>query len=316
MIPRLQIEFPLRYQKEFWFGKPYSPAENEFLLNHARCGILLALKAAGLPENCGVGVMVYNCHTVANAVEQAGLRPVFIDVNNDLKLDLEDFKRKANDMSAIVVTHLFGMVNDVEAIKKTCPDMLVIEDCAHAYGLDNIYGDFAVFSIGQGKHPSIGDGGILKVLNDKYLQKIKTDYEKLPDYSCCQKTKLFVKLLGMAFLNNRMVYGWLTLPMKRKRAVKLGRSPIIPMKMCLGISNIYSAEKDKVVPRDAFMQVLYCENPKAEQDLYRKKGIDTDTHFANSINWAKEFGYIQGQCPNAEKLVSHLLMVPTYFNKQ
>ena len=113
-----------------------------------------------------------------------------------------------------------------------------------------------------------------------------------------------------------MVYGWLTLPMKRKRAVKSGRSQIVPMKMCRGISNIFSAEKDKVVPRDAFMQVLYCENPKEEQELYRKKGIDTDTHFANTIIWAKEFGYIQGQCPNAEKLVSHLLMVPTYCNKQ
>lgn len=316
MIPRLQIEFPLRYQKEFWFGKPYSPAENEFLLNHARCGILLALKAAGLPENAGVGVMVYNCHTVANAVEQAGLRPVFIDVTDDLKLDFEDFKRKANDMSAIVVTHLFGKINDVEAIRKAYPGMLIIEDCAHAYGLNSFHGDFAVFSIGQGKHPSIGDGGILKVLNDKYLQKIKTDYENLPDYSFYRKTRLFVKLLGMAILNNRMIYVWLTLPLKRKRAVKSGRSHIIPLKMCRGICNIVSAEKDKVVPRDAFMQVLYCENPKVEQELYRKKGIDTDTHFANSINWAKEFGYIQGQCPNAEKLVSHLLMVPTYFNKQ
>jgi dTDP-4-amino-4,6-dideoxygalactose transaminase len=316
MIPRLQIEFPLRYQKEFWFGKPYAPAENEFLLNHARSGILLALKAAELPANTSVGVMVYNCHTVANAVEQAGLKPVFIDVTDDLKLDFEDFKRKANDISAIVVTHLFGKINDVGAIKQMYPDILVIEDCAHAYGLNSFHGDFAVFSIGQGKHPSIGDGGILKMLNNKYLQNIKIDYEKLPDYSWYQKTRLFVKLLGMAILNNRMVYGWLTLPMKRKRAVKSGRSPVIPMKMCRGISNIYSAEKDKVVPRDVFMQVLYCENPKVEQELYRKKGIDTDTHFANSIIWAKEFGYSLGQCPNAEKLVCHLLMIPTYFNKR
>lgn len=316
MISRLQIEFPLCHQKEFWFGKPYLPAENEFLLNHARSGILLALKAAELPANAGVGVMVYNCHTVANAVEQAGFKPVFIDVTDDLKLDFEDFKRKANNMSAIVVTHLFGRINDVAAIKQAYPDMLVIEDCAHAYGLNSFYGDFAVFSIGQGKPLPIGDGGILKVLNDKYLQKIKTDYEKLSDYSCRQKTMLFVKLLGMAILNNRLVYGWLTLPMKRKRAVKSGRSPIIPMKMCRGISNIYSTEKDKVVPRASFMQVLYCENPKEEQKSYRKKGIDTDTHFANSIIWAKEFGYIQGQCPNAEKLVSHLLMVPTYFNRK
>jgi len=315
MVPRLQIAFPFHYQKDYWFGKPYSAAENEFLLNHARSGILLALKAADLPAGAGVGVMIYNCHTVANAIEQAGFCPVFLDVTEGLKLELEDLTRKADGISALVVTHLFGIVNEVKAIRQMYPNMIIIEDCAHAYGIKELNGDFAVFSIGQGKNPSIGDGGIIKVLNNRYLQNAENIFRVLPEYTWGQRMKLFCKLLGKAMMYHPWVYGWLTLPLKRKRPVQSGKETIIPRKMCCGIRNIYRIEKEKVIPRDAFMQVIYCNNPEEEKESYRRKGIDTDTHFGHSIQWAREFGYEFGDCPNAEKLVNHLLMVPNYFNR-
>ena len=62
---------------------------------------------------------------------------------------------------------------------------------------------------------------------------------------------------------------------------------------------------------NAFMLVLLCDSPKQIQAYYRKKGIDTDTHFAHSLLWAKEFGYVDGSCPKAEKLRNELLVVPT-----
>ena len=36
--------------------------------------------------------MVYNCHTVFNAISQAGCTPVFLDVRDDLTLDLDDLR--------------------------------------------------------------------------------------------------------------------------------------------------------------------------------------------------------------------------------
>ena len=315
MIPRLQISFPLCYSKEYWLGKPYFAAENEFLLNHARSGILLALKAVDLPTEAGVGVMIFNCHTVVNAVAQAGFRPVFLDVTDELRLDLKDLARKADGLAALVVTHLFGILNDVKAIRLRYPNMIIIEDCAHAYGIKELNSDFAVFSIGQGKNPSIGDGGILKVLNNRYLQKTEDIFNMLPEYTWGQRMKLFFKLFGKAMLYRPWVYGWLTLPLKRKCPVQSGKELIIQRKMCRGIRNIYKIEKERVIPRDAFMQVIYCDNPEEEKESYKRNGIDTDTHFGHSIQWAREFGYEFGDCPNAEKLVNHLLMVPNYFNR-
>ena len=338
MIPRLDIHFSFRQQLSFLTGKPYVSEENVFLLNHCRGAILLALQSAGLPEGSGVGVMVYNCCTVMNAVEQAGYTPVFLDVTDDLKLDEQDLMRKSDLLSALIVTHLFGIVNDVRHIKALLPNLVVIEDCAHAYGIEHLYGDFAAFSIGQGKFPSIGDGGVLYVCNDEFCEGIDSLYRELPDYTPFQSVQLFLRLLGKSFLYLPLVYTWLTLPLKRKFGTPSAKERIVPMKMCPGISGIYADESGKmskklewrkkralalseVIPSsikkaligcNGFMLVLLCENPSVLQAKYRKRGIDTDTHFAHCLDWAAEFGYQRGQCPNTEKMVHQLLMVPTY----
>lgn len=338
MIPRLEIHFSLSEQWRFLFGKPYVPEENEFLLNHARSGILLALKAVGLPKGTGVGVMAYNCHTVMNAVEQAGYRPVFLDVTDGLKLDLEDLRAKKDELSAIVVSHLFGIVSDVKSIKERFPELVVIEDCAHAYGQEDLFGDFAVFSIGQGKLPSVGDGGILRVLKDQYRDRVVSFYSALPEYSFAQSAKLFMKLWVMSWMYSPLVYGWITLPIKRNRGVTAGTEPISPLKMSRGVSAIYAAKRGQVrgmiasrkknasvllsglpdgethaiVGENAFMLVLSCDNPSRMKEYYRRKGVETDTHFAQSISWARNFGYVPGTCPRAEYLINHLLMIPTY----
>ena len=339
MKPRLEICFSFSQQTAFLFGQKYTPTESEFLLNHARSGILLALNAMGLPQGTGVGVMVYNCHTVMNAVEQAGCKPVFLDVTDELTLDLDDLRKKSGQIEALIVTHLFGIVNNVKAIKAEFPELLIVEDCAHAYGIDKLYGDFAIFSIGQGKLPSIGDGGILKVLNDRFKGSVEKLFGGLTDYSKLQSSMLFLKLWAKSLLYSHLIYGWLSLPVKNKRSVASGKEAIALKKMCRGISAVYAIEKDQAVEKivrrkqratevleairpfgistfylgcNAFMLVVSCESPAKLQKELAKQGVDSATHFANAIHWATEFGYASGQCPNAEKIIKHLLMIPIY----
>ena len=152
MIPRLHISFSLGKQLAFCFGKVYTPQAGEYLLNHARSGIVMALRAA-LPNGGRVGVVAYNCHTVANAVVESGCTPVFIDVTEDLHVDL--LHLATLKMDAIVLTNLFGIHNDIEAIRKAQPNAIIIVDNAHGYGLP-AEGDFTVYSINQGKLPALG----------------------------------------------------------------------------------------------------------------------------------------------------------------
>lgn len=331
MKPRLDIQFPLRRQVQYWCGEVYTPKDGEYLVNHARTGIVMALRAA-LPKGGRVGVVAYNCHTVANAVVNAGSVPFFVDVTGDLRIDVESVPV---DLDAIVVTNLFGIRNDVEAIRKRCPGAVVIVDNAHGYGLP-AEGDFTVYSINQGKFPALGEGGLLYAIED-FRFKIDDLYKELPSYGFIAQVKLFAQMLVKAIAYSPCFY-WLT--MKLKKSAKPDVHETVSMKrMAPGVMRLYQAwlpnadneitaqranakqicniqskisNSQYMIGSNAFMAIVKCDNPEELKKKFAKRGVETETHFKNAIVWAEQFGYKRGTCPKAEYMVGHLLMVPTY----
>lgn len=335
MIPRLDIRFPLKRQWQYWFGDPYEPRDGEYLLNHARTGIVLALRAS-FPNGGRVGVVAYNCHTVSNAVVNGGCKPVFVDITDELKINISDLPQ---DLDAIVVTNLFGIRNDIDAIRKQCPNAVIIVDNAHGYGLPT-EGDFTVYSINQGKFPSLGEGGILIVNHaSPHVQaSLEQSYRQLPCYNRLAQVKLFLRMWLKALLYSPMLY----------RLVRLGKKtlsvnpkePIVMRQMASGVRRMYDAfvacgghqverqrknaknisrllqgneTVDKVIyGENAFMAIAKCTNPTLLKEWFAGRGVETDTHFHHAIDWAKSFGYIPGSCPKTEELTKHLLMIPTY----
>jgi len=322
MIPRLDIQFPLKRQWDYWFGTAYVACEGEYLLNHARTGIVMALRAT-LPKGGRVGVVAYNCHTVANAVVNAGCVPFFVDVTEDLKIDSASIPA---DLDAIVVTNLFGIRNDIATIRKRLPKAIIIVDNAHGYGLP-AEGDFTVYSINQGKFPALGEGGLLYAIEDWRL-KIDDLYKALPSYGFVAQVKLFAQMMVKAIAYSPCFY-WLV--MKLKKSANPDVHETVSMKrMSPGIRRLYKAwlpKADEAIAAqkhhasqisgafygdNAFMAIIKCDDPIALQKQYAARGIETATHFNRCIDWAKQFGYKEGSCPNAEYLVNHLLMIPTY----
>ena len=336
MIPRLQISFSLKNQWAFCFGQAYSPAKGEYLLNHARSGIVMALCAA-LPEGGRVGVVAYNCHTVANAVVESGCTPIFVDVTEDLHMDVQHLVRLQLD--AIVVTNLFGIHNDIAAIRTAQPNAIIIVDNAHGYGLP-VEGDFTVYSINQGKLPALGAGGLLWVNSDQYLASIQQQYATLPSYSKSQELKLFITMLAKAWMHIPWIYGLITRRMKTHRAKIACREAVVLRRMAQGVSRMYqlalptiaeliqqqraNAQQtadtlmskglaDRVWYGDnAFMAIARTKDITGLSKYLAARGVESATHFARAIEWAKEFGYTEGQCPMAERLVKELVMIPTY----
>ena len=336
MIPRLHISFSLGKQLAFCFGKVYTPQAGEYLLNHARLGIVMALRAA-LPNGGRVGVVAYNCHTVANAVEQAGCTPIFVDVTEDLHIDVLHLSKQPLD--AIVVTNLFGIHNELDAIRQAQPNAVTIVDNAHGYGLP-VEGDFCVYSINQGKFPALGEGGILYVNNPAYAELIQAQYASLKGYSIVQETKLYLTMLLKALMHTPWIYRVLTLRMKQKRTSVACRSKVVLKRMPKGVSRMYQralptipqeiaqqqrnaqfvADRlldQKMAQRawygeNAFMLIAQTEEPEVLKNHLMQHGVESATHFARAIEWAREFGYTPGECPTAEQLTKKLLMIPTY----
>lgn len=340
--PRLNVDFPAAKRRMFIkANNEYSPNSNEFLFNHNRSALLFILNLLNISGK-NVAVMAYNCHTVMNAIHQAGGYPIFIDVDKSLKMDIADLMKKSEKVKidAIIVTHLFGIPNDIEAIRNIL-DVPIIEDCAHAYLSPGcgIKGDFAVYSIGQGKFPSIGDGGICVINNKKYLDKFNGEYDKVERTCLTDRVSLYFRMAIRHFCYKPSIYSIIKL-LKHESAVNVIEEIKI-RRMDKGISSLYNhyltnIKEDKIKQQitakemissleslnvtpliepeisNCFMLPIECENINTVRNFFIKKEIENATHFGRCIEWAKEFGYKTGDCPNAEFFTKHLLVVPTY----
>ncbi|MBR1996081.1 MAG: DegT/DnrJ/EryC1/StrS family aminotransferase [Paludibacteraceae bacterium] len=336
MIPRLDISFSLKNQWAFCFGQAYAPAKGEYLLNHARSGIVMALRTA-LPEGGRVGVVTYNCHTVANAVVESGCTPIFVDVTEDMHVDVQHLS--VLEIDAIVVTNLFGIRNDIDAICTVVGQKPIIVDNAHGYGLP-AEGDFTVYSINQGKMPALGAGGLLWVNSNQYQASIQQQYAALPSYTQSQELKLFITMLAKAWMHIPWIYGLITRRMKNHRGKAICREAVALRRMPKGVSRMYQqalptiAEQiqqqranaqqmaDALISKglaekvwygdNAFMLIARTKDTIGLSKYLADRGVESATHFARAIEWAKEFGYTEGQCPMAERLTKELIMIPTY----
>lgn len=336
MIPRLHIDFTLRNQLAFWMGEKYRPSINEYLLNHARTGIAMALHSV-LPDGGKVGVVAYNCHAVANAVVDAGCTPVFVDVTDHLYIDLQHLATLSLD--AIIVTNLFGLRNDIQAIRQIVGQTAIIVDNAHGYGLAP-EGDFCVYSIGQGKFPSLGEGGVLFVNNPEYIPSIEQQYAQLSTYSFLHEIKLYLIMLIKAIMHIPCIYGLVTKRLKAQRPEIICREQLTLRRAAKGVSRMYHNAVNETSTQitqqlsiarylsqqlqnhpliqdlwfsdNAFMLIAQTNDVQALNNYFAEQGIETATHFAKTIQWATQFGYQQGSCPIAEQLTNQLVMIPTY----
>ena len=167
-------------------------------------------------------------------------------------------------------------------------------------------------------------------------------YDALPEYTALQTAKLFCNMLAKALMYRPLIYANVTLPLKRGAKPAPVRVSIKPKKICSGVRAMYAAVKESMPEQikqrqaaaeerkqtllqmsgvkrvwygeNAFMLIAECNDPKALQTELWMQGIDSATHFGNSINWANEFGYKDNDCPMAEKLIKHLLMLPITIN--
>jgi dTDP-4-amino-4,6-dideoxygalactose transaminase len=239
----------------------------------------------------------------------------------------------------LVLTNLFGIHNDIAAVRQAIGSATIIVDNAHGYGLP-VEGDFCVYSINQGKFPALGEGGILYVNNPAYAELIQTQYAALKGYSIVQETKLYLTMLLKALMHTPWLYRVLTLRMKQKRTSVACRSKVVLKRMAKGVSRMYQRalptipqeiaqqqhnaqvvafclHDQKMTQRawygeNAFMLIAKTEDPEALKNHLMQHGVESATHFARAIEWATEFGYIAGECPTAEQLTKKLVMIPTY----
>lgn len=360
LIPRLNYRFTLSDFRQGLVGifrkmddsvlKDYLSVDSIYYYNHGRTAMRIALSSLDLGKGAGIALTAYNCLTVFNAVNIAGYKPVFIDITDNFQVDMDDFRKKRSQFSAVIVNHFFGIpCESILTIKKEFPELPIIEDCAHSYGSKingkptGTFGDFATFSYGMAKFPSVKDGGFMVINRKQFVSQVEMENSKLSSPTVWAEMKNLSMGLVMSILGRPFIYKNLTKPYLKgverkndlsgkyatKESAAFKSNKYIYFKKIRSVSRQLDVQKE-VASRwmrelgleekidsncNYFMFPVLVDNREELIQNYQEKGIEIGPHFSNSIIWATVFGYQLGDCPNAEKICDKILVLPTYFGK-
>ena len=362
MIPRFNYSFSMR---EAWksltalvekpslatpWYTPLFPAATVYEISSARTGIAHALAALRLPPRAGIGVQPYTCSSVMVAIQVAGFRPIFIDIDETLTLDPADLARKMTRLDALIVTHTFGIPANIARIRKVVGNLPVIEDCAHAFGsryggvqVGNFF-DMAVFSFGNGKFPAFGSGGLLVINNNQYDAVVRKRVNALKPTSMLNELRFISRQLVYSLLYSRLGYQALH-TVFGARLVTRGKRPDTRSDE---EKQLYRSVQGRLRRNGAEMQsaavkqrrnaltiidkhsdtfhfsynsdpdstcfALVCVHEQRD-DLFRyliRRGIGAGRHFQHASGWASAFGYQRGDCPMFDRLSNQIITIPCH----
>jgi len=351
MIPRFYYTFPfLFYIKAFLFKNKSTghllDGKNFYYTNRARTGLRILLSSIS-NKKLRVGVQVFTCHTVFQAIKNAGHEIVFLDITNGLKLDLDFLRDKKDDIDVLIVTHTFGYADKFEEIKSILgEEKIIIEDCAHAYlsmykgNLCGTLGDASILSFGLGKFPPIGVGGGV-ILNTPEKFPLFIDmFNSLKKENFIKGLMDWSKLLVYSLIMKRPIYGLFTRRLGKildkkvdfvnKYSFKESRGSFMGLRL-LFYSNLYSANLLEINKKNlklfyanyrlssfedsdgenAYIFSLLVEDRDKIYNHLLSKGVEVGKHFERSLVWARNFGY-ENSCPCAEAITRKILTIPLH----
>src|SRR3954452_19562217 len=147
-------------------------------------GIELALRAIGVGDGDRVATVANAGFYASTAIHAIGARPLYVDVvakTHSMNVDCLQRELAQNPVRAVIATHLYGRLADVEAIAAICKPLgiPVIEDCAQAHGATRngkagSFGDAGCFSFYPTKNlGALGDGGAVTTSNAALAERLR-----------------------------------------------------------------------------------------------------------------------------------------------
>lgn len=133
--------------------------------------ITLSLLALDLPPGSAVACPAFTFAATPSAIILAGHRPVLVEADEDLHLDVGHLRKVVadSDARAVVVVHMRGFASDMPAVLEVADaaGIPVVEDAVPALGARigdrylGTFGRFGAFSTQSDKSLNTGEGGFL-----------------------------------------------------------------------------------------------------------------------------------------------------------
>ena len=167
-----------KFETEF---AAYSESEYAIAVANGTVALDLAFKGVDLPEGGEVIVTSRTFLASVSSIVNAGLVPVFADVDYDSQnVNIDSIKAAYSEKTvAILCVHLAGWPCDMDPIVEFASSeaLIVIEDCAQAHGASykgrpvGSIGDVGCWSFCQDKIMSTGGEGGMVTTNSEFLWK-------------------------------------------------------------------------------------------------------------------------------------------------
>ena len=159
----------------------YTGAKYCSVLPNGTISLTLALMALGIGEGDEVIVPDYTMIATPNSVLLAKAKPIFVDINKSLCMDVKAIKKAITPKTkAIIHVSINGRSGDLGAIKELCKkkNIMLIEDAAQALGSFykkrhlGRHGIIGSFSFSTPKVITTGQGGAVVTDNKKIYEKV------------------------------------------------------------------------------------------------------------------------------------------------
>ena len=168
------------FEREF---ASYCGTEHCVGLANGSDALELGLRALGVGAGARVATVANAGFYTCAALTAIGAVPVFVDVVEATHLmDLDALAALVDTgaVDAIVVTHLYGLMHDMDAINRIAAAVPVLEDCAQAHGArrraarSGSLGSASAFSFYPTKNlGAVGDAGAVVTRNSDVAQRIR-----------------------------------------------------------------------------------------------------------------------------------------------
>lgn len=290
-------------------------------VNSGTSALHLALLAAGVGPGDEVITVPFTFVATVAAIEYAGARPVFVDINpSTYTIDPDRIEASLTPRTkAIVPVHLYGQPADmfpvVEIARRN--GLVVIEDAAQAHGAE-YYGqrvgslaDMACFSFYPGKNlGACGEGGMVVTSSDDYARSIRM----LRDWGAERKYEHVLKgynyrmesiqaaVLGVKL---RHLEGWTEA--RRSVAAYYGRS--------LAQSGVSVPQAMPYSRHVYHVYAIRAKDRQAWQKSLHSQGVQTGIHYPTPVHLLPAYanlGYSRGQFPHAEQAAAEVLSLPIF----
>lgn len=284
--------------------------------------LTLALRAANIQPDDEVLLPAQSFIATAWTVANLGARPVFVDIDDDYNISVEDLETKiSNKTKFIVAVHLYGKICKIDRIQKIAHEngLIMIEDSAQAIGATyygkkaGSFGFCSAFSF----HPlkvlhAYGDGGAV-VTNDiqtyEFLVKYRNHGLKNRDESEFWGINSRLDEIQAAILIIKLnkIEEYIQKNLKIADFYNDHLSVINEIKVPL---------YDKTIERPNFHRyVIRAQRRNELMGFLSKNGIETKIHYPKLIPFqecSKYLGYKKGDFPNAEIISEEILSLPLY----